>query len=337
MRNKVKRVRACENSDCIGHWKAIAGRNVAGSRLFTCILCLFLIPFLCGCSLAVSDAGEESGGDRMIGGLITREFLDMLPAGETEGGSADADPAIHSAQEGKLYAKIDKSKGEDPVCWELSFGDLNGIQMLAPLWPMENGDTYWGNVCTEGLSDPDLRYNESDDSEEHSISGIVYLLSGTGNTVCYANPVYQRADGSIYVSQGHGISASGDSPEGMELSSTLSGETTTMENGKTKTEKCSVSIRYVFMDKPVRITVCQMDRRHRVIKEEDYRPGDMPEELSAEAGTEYILVEIEKESPSGEKTVSREVYDYPADEEIYLTSFFAREDGIVVKRETRVL
>lgn len=291
-------------------------------HVWNCILCLFFIPLLCGCSLAVPDAGEESGGDRMIGGLITREFLDLLPAGETEG---------------KLYAKIDKSKGEDPAQWELSFGELDGIQMLAPLWTMENGDSYWGNVCTEGLSDPDLRYNESDDSEEHSIGGTVYLLSGTGNTVCYANPVYQRADGSIYVSQGHGVSASGDSPEGMELSSTLSGETTTIENGRTKTEKSSVSIRYAFMDKPVRVTVCQMNSGHRVIKEEDYRPGNMPEELAAEAGTEYILVETEKEGPSGEKTVSREVYDYPADAEIYLTSFFAREDGIVVKQETRVL
>ena len=47
-------------------------------------------------------------------------------------------------------------------------------------------------------------------------------------------------------------------------------------------------------------------------------------------------MEIEKEGPSGEKTMSREVYNYPADEEIYLTSFFAREDGIVAKQETRV-
>ncbi len=302
------------------------------------IFCLFLSVSLYGCSLAVPEAGEEGGGDRMIGSLITREFLDLLPEEEKGGFPGDVDSGIHSAEEGRLYAEIDKSKGEDPAYWELSFGELDGIQMLAPLWTPEEGEAYWGSLCTEGITDPDIRYNESDDSEEHSISGTVYLLSGkeNGHTVCYANPVYQTADGKIYVTQGHGVSASGDSPEGMELSSTLSGETTTVENGKTKTEKSSVSVRYAFMYKPVRVTVCQMDGRHQVIKEEDYRPEDMPEELTAQAGTEYILVEIEKEGPSGEKTMSREVYNYPADEEIYLTSFFAREDGIVAKQETRV-
>ena len=49
-------------------------------RLGVCeIFCLFLSVFLCGCSLAVPEAGEEGGGDRMIGSLITREFLDLLP------------------------------------------------------------------------------------------------------------------------------------------------------------------------------------------------------------------------------------------------------------------
>ncbi|MCI9211727.1 MAG: hypothetical protein HFH17_01650, partial [Ruminococcus sp.] len=52
---------------------------------------------------------------------------------------------------------------------------------------------------------------------------------------------------------------------------------------------------------------------------------------------EYILVETEKEGPSGEKTVSREAFSLPAEGELYLTSYRAREDGIVVKQETNIL
>ena len=275
----------------------------------------------------------------MIGVLITREFLDVLSAQGTEGFPSDTDRGIRSVHDGKLYAEIDKSKGEDPAFWEISFGDLYGIQMLTPLWTMENGESYWGNVCTEGISDQDIRYNVSDDGEERSISGTIYIVSGNGNkpTAFYANPVYQTADGNLYVSQGRGVSASGDSPEGLEFSSALSEETTVTENGKTKTETSSLNVRYTFMDRPVRIKVCQMDSRHRVLKEEDYRPEDMPKELAAEAEAEYILVETEKEGPSGEKTVSREAFSLLAEGNLYLTSYRAREDGVVVKQETIVM
>lgn len=339
MNSKKYILRAGKTSGSMEVRKITAGGKSAGSRFFACILCLFLIFSLCGCSLAVLDAGEEGGEDRMIGALITREFLDMLSAEETEGFPPDTDRGIRSAHGGKLYAEIDKSKGDDPVFWEISFGDLDGIQILTPLWTMENGESYWGNVCTEGISDPDIRYNVSDDGEEHSISGTIYIVSGNGNkpAAFYANPVYQTADGNLYVSQGRGVSASGDSPEGMEVSSALSKETTVTENGKTKTETSSVSVRYAFMDQPVRIKVCQMDSRHRVLKEEDYRPEDMPKELAAEADAEYILVETEKEGPTGEKTVSWEAFSLPAEGELYLTSYRTREDGIVVKQETKVL
>lgn len=339
MNSKKYILRAGEASGFMEIRKITAGGKSAGSSFFACILCLFLIFSLCGCSLAVLDAGEESREDRMIGVLITREFLDMLSAQGTEGFPPDTDRGIRSSHDGKLYAEIDKSKGEDPAFWEISFGDLDGIQMLTPLWTMENGESCWGNVCTEGISDLDIRYNVLDDGEERSISGTIYIVSGNGNkpTAFYANPVYQTADGNLYVSQGRGVSASGDSPEGMEFSSALSEETTVTENGKTKTETSSLNVRYTFMDRPVRIKVCQMDSRHRVLKEEDYRPEDMPQELAAEADAEYILVETEKEGPSGEKTVSREAFSLPAEGELYLTSYRAREDGIVVKQETDIL
>lgn len=297
-------------------------------KIFRSCLCLFVMLFLCGCSLAVPDAGGERGGDRMIGVFITTEFLDLFTIKD----------AAASGNEGRLFAEIDKSRGSDPGGWEISFGNLDGFQLLTPLWTMENGENYWGNVCTEEVSNTDIRLNEADDSQERSLSGTVYVLQKrNGNRAYYANPVYQTADGRIYAVQGHGVSTSGESAEGMCFSSEFSEEITITEDGKTKAEKSSVAIEYAVMSEPIQIRVYQMDSEHRVIRQENFKPEEVPGELAVEKDAEYILAEVEKEGLTGEKIVDREVYGYRADEETYLTTFCARADGILVKRETRLL
>ena len=297
-------------------------------KMFRSCLCLFAMLLLCGCSLAVPDAGGDRGGDQMIGVFITTEFLDLFTM----------EDAAAFGNEGRLYAEIDKSRGADPIDWEISFGNLDGFQLLTPLWTMENGENCWGNVCSEEVSDTDIRLNVADDSRERSLSGTVYVLQKrNGNRAYYANPVYQTADGRIYAVQGHGVSTSGESAEGMRFSSELSAETTITENGKTKAEKSSVSIEYAVMSEPVQIRVYQMDPEHRVIRQDDLKPEEVPEELAVEKDAEYILTEVEKEGLTGEKIVDREVYGYRADEETYLTTFCARADGILVKQGTRLL
>lgn len=326
--------------------------------VFQISLCLCIMILLCGCSLAVSNAGMEGGDDRMIGVLITAEYLDIVTMETAEKSSADmagdGDSRYHTGSAGngqnlvlpydpedggKLYADIDRSKGDNPSDWEISFGDLEGIQMFTPYWTMENGETCWGSVGTEGISDLDVRLSESDEGQERSISGTIYTLAGNveEDQVYYANPVYQTADGRVYVTRGSGISASGEVSEGTELTSALDEETNMTECGKTKTEKCSVTIRYEAMYRPVRITVCQMDQGHEIVKKDVYRPEEMPEQIMAEKATEYILVEIEKEGLSGENVAAREVYGYEPEGDVWLESFSAREDGIVVKQETRVI
>lgn len=315
-------------------------------RFLKCCRCLPFVFCLWGCSLAVPGAGEDTGEDRMIGVFITREYLDLQNMGQYQEAHASV-PDKEKKEEGdngpqdgrKLYAQIDRSGGENPDEWEITFGSLEGIQMFTPFWTPENGEPYWGTVCTEGISDTDIRYQESDSGTEHDISGTVYILPGKtdGSTACFANPVYQTADGRIYLTGGTGVSKSGESAEGEMLSSSLCGETSAVENGKTRTEKTSVTVNYVLMYRPVSVTVLQMDKEHRIIKKEEYLPEEVPEELSAEKDTEYILTETQKETPAGEKTVSREVCGYSPDAESYLSTFYARDDGIAVKRESRII
>lgn len=332
MRNKKKKHGICPAAKAV--------RSLKYSVCLPFVFCLW------GCSLAVPGAGEEAGDDRMIGVFITREYLDFQHMGqyaETHASAPDKEKREAGyggpKDERKLYAQIDKSRGNTPEEWEVTFGSLKGIQMFTPLWEPENGESYWGTVCTEGVSDTEIRYEESEGGVEHDISGTVYILPGKtdGSAAFYANPVYQTADGRIYLTSGTGVSKSGESAEGEMLSSAFSGETSTVEDGKERTEKNSVAVKYVLMYRPVRFTILQMDREHRIIKKEDYLPEEVPEELAAEKDTEYILTETEKETPAGEKTVSREVRGRSPDAESYLSAFYARDDGIVVKQEIRVL
>lgn len=300
-------------------------------KCLICVLNLVCMMFLCGCSLAVTGAGTD-GGDRLIGVFITADYLDLLPI-EFEG-----DIRTDPRQAERLYASIDKSKGERPTDWKVVFEGVEGFNMLQPVWTDENGERYVASECAEEICDMDMKTNISDDGEENSISGTIYFLPGKADEdiAYHANPVYQTEDGKIYAVSGQGFSTSGDSHEGEHFSQTLSEETTASDNGKKKTEKGSVTVRYSVMHKPVQITVYQMDKSHQIIEETAFNPGEVPEELTTERGTEYLLVETKKELLSGERKISREVYTYDPDEYTFVETFYALDSGIVAKQSTEI-
>ena len=55
------------------------------------------------------------------------------------------------------------------------------------------------------------------------------------------------------------------------MAATLSGETTTVENGKTKTEGCKVTVQFATMYKPVRTIIYQMNEANQVLKQTAYK------------------------------------------------------------------
>lgn len=305
------------------------------------VVCMMMFA-MCGCSLAVPGAGAEDG-DRMIGVFVTDDYLDLFDIDGyvadhvselTDGGEIVAESSPEYA--GRLYAEIDKSKGEHPFDWEVSFKGVEGINMFQPQWTDENGEKYHASVCSEGISDVHVDQKMTDDGENNEISGIVYMVPGKADedVSYYANPVYQTVEGDIYVVSGTGFSTSGESDEGQNFSTTWNEDVTVTENGKKKTEKNIVTINYAVMHRPVQITVYQMDEEHRIIKKKSYKPEEVPEELTAEQGTEYILVETEKEKLSGEKMISRDVYTCDPGEETDVETYYALDNGIVAKQTT---
>lgn len=313
-----------------------------GKQWIGSIFGLVCIVSLNGCSLAVPEAEAKGGEDRLIGAFITAEYLDLYDMegylkdhGNLLTGGGEVALPRDPEYDGRLYAQIDQSKG--PYDWEISFGGVSGEYMLYAWQPGEDG-SHRMCLCTDGICDIDTNTNIMDDGAEYGISGTMYLLPGQADeeATYYANPVYQTAEGEIYAVSGQGFLNGGDSPEGAVFSTTLSGEIVHTENGNTKTETNSVAVHYAVMDRPLRITLCQMSQDHQVVKQDVYRPGELPENIVAEPGTAYILAETEKEKTSGEKTVSRAITGYDPDKESFLETFYALDQGIVAKIETEV-
>ena len=88
------------------------------------------------------------------------------------------------------------------------------------------------------------------------------------------------------------------------------------------------------MNRPVSITVVQMDKNNEALSRETYEPGTLPETLRTESGAAYLLVEIEKTDGDGNSYMERQLYD-PSDEEQLIT-FYAMENGLMGAQDTTV-
>lgn len=307
---------------------------------------LILTVMMSSCSLAAADAGTEGGSDRLIGAFITSEYLDLFDMdawlndnASALGKNTNLQITDTSGYEQKLYAEIDKNNSEDPFDWSVSFPGIEGINFFVPVWTNENGEQYWDGICGEGICDTNINVGSSDTGDTISLSGTIYILPGMADEDIsyYLNPVYQTESGEIYAIGNSGFSTSVDSSEGVQLTTTINDEVKITENNVTNIEKCNVEVSIAVMHRPVNITVWQMDSDHQVVKKTEYKPEEVPEELQTEPGTAYMLIETQKENLSGEKSVTRELYEYSEEEETFMRTFHATEDGLLVMQDTAVI
>lgn len=288
---------------------------------------LGLTVLLNGCSLAKKEAGNETG-DTLIGVFITDDFLNLEISNMVINESAEyINP---------LYAKVDRQNHRDAAYWEISFDGISGLNLLAPVWTDKNGAVCHATKASDGICDISSDLHATDNGNALTLSGTIYTLPQPAgeNTAYYVNPVYQTADGKIYAVPGGVISSSDTS--GDVMSTSFSSQTDSTEMGQTKAEKNSVTIRFASMFEPIRITLIQMDSENKPVKQEEYTPGKLPEELAAEKNTAYFLIETEEKTPSKDKVTSRSIYGREEDEES-LETFYAMDNGIVSKQYTEII
>lgn len=274
------------------------------------------------------DAGEDSK-DTLIGVFVTEEYLDLF----------GTDAYLYGQYANPLYATVNRHGNDEPSDWEISFENIRGLNFLAPVRTNKEGESYRATQQSDGICEAHTDINTSDDKEELRLSATVYSIpKATGEDLTYfANPVYQTADGKIYTVPASGISTGSADSEGVRLSASLSDQTDTKDKWRVRTESTTVDIQFTVIYEPVRITLFQMDTDNRILKQESYLPGKLPETLHAKKDAAYILVETEKKKPDGNPELTRNIYERKENSDDSLETFYILENGILSKMFTEVV
>ena len=183
-------------------------------KRYICLLAILtaIAALLCGCSLARSDMDASAASrDRLIGVYITTEYIDLFDlegyiganASALSGGSiGEADAAQYN---GRLYAEL--------VDERYVFPGVDGFAFFMATTEHEYGTSY-SNYTDEGVCGGKIAVNTNDNEDSSGealeLECTIYGITGRNDRhVIYTNPVYQTADGEVYLTSGHGISTSG--------------------------------------------------------------------------------------------------------------------------------
>ncbi len=301
-----------------------------------------------GCQLAREDAGEANNGERLIGVFATKEYLDLFDMEGyikdninkmSVGGKITVD-GNSSKYQGRLYATLatqtltDEETGRTFDTKEFVFDSVKGIAYFSAEVPAtEDENSFITSGSDEAISEGHASLHYGDNEDKTTLEGTIYMPPGQAGSICYINPVYQSADGSVYAIAGSGFSIGGIMSEGSVYSQKLEETTTITQNGKSKLTSISIKISIATMYPPEQVVVLQMDKKSTILMRAEYTPGELPKMLIPEESTEFIIVETYKHDQEGNSIVSRTLYDKSKQA---METFYRRDDGICVKQWTQI-
>jgi len=316
-------------------------------KIVATMCCILILSTISGCRLAKEDFGTNSYDDRLIGVLITTEYLDLF---DFQGGEINLDGGNTQKYQGRLYAALipktytKEETGETILTYEYVFEGIEGIQHCVPtMQPTEEENSYVAFVSDPAISDVHMDIFVDDDESRVSIDGAVFIIPSNKTNIYYFNPIFQSADGSVYAVMGSGFRVTNEtySGEGTLFSQTLDVTTTITENGKAKKDSVFITISISVLFTPEKIVVLQMDAKSQLIERAEYAPGTLPQEFTPASNVSYIIVETHKRDSLGNSIISRDIYDrvpaqYYASTATFIATFSARDDGFCTKNYSQL-
>ncbi len=267
-------------------------------------LILALALSLPGCSLLRED-GEPSETDRLVGVYITESYIDTFDfeayfqdnaSSLSGGGEISREDTEKYSQ--RIYAEVVDGKTSFPIV---------GVPLIAARYE-KDGESYTGSDCGDKLADVHLSINNSDDMVTTVLTGEIFTDSGSGRVTAYCNPVYQQADGRIYLVPGEGMTA--DSGGSMVFSLSDSRESAVEgEQGYGMEITLTATGRYPS-DK---LAVLLYSADGELMGRTEYAPEDMPEEIAAD-GAAWAVFEDYTRDFLGEPQVIRRLIAAGSDE-----------------------
>ena len=286
-----------------------AGADRGGKmQIYFASVLMFIIVFLTGCQLAKPDSGETINDpakrDRLVGVLVSDEYINLYDTDAwlqdnldeiIEGGEVTAELSDASKYQRRLYA----SRVERPRY------DENGKQTSST---EETGEVYHTSYADPGMVLTKNHMRTTDEGSFVEMEGTVYVVADGTDVIYEILPIYQDADGNLFLAQGDSISLN-TSAEGMSMTYMYS-ETTEISDtsgGKTA-DGSSMKVSIEVVNRPLTVAVSLLDAGSRLLSRVEYAAGEVPEKLMPEAGTAYIIVETFKEGVDSE-TAERQMID----------------------------
>lgn len=291
------------------------------------LLALLLIPALLllgGCSLAREDAGKAAGEDRLVGFLISQGSLNLFDAdayladhlGDFSSGEVVLDGSGSADYQGKLYAEPES----------YSFTDSAGTVHEAARYVFPGDYVAYAYVLVydapgfdqtyaQNLNTVDFKSIETDSGWEVAVQGTARVTPeiSLGSEIFQMNPVYQSPDGQIYACEGNSFSADYSTP-GEKFTVTNSQTASITGGGEVESYDAEVAFTLSVEYAPEEIVVRQVAGDDTPLSEASYLPGQLPESLTLEPETVYLVVETHARDVDGNPVVTRELVEAGAEE-----------------------
>lgn len=266
-------------------------------------LIFVLALMLPGCSLLRED-GEPADADRLVGVYITENYIDSFDfeayvqdnaSSLSGGGEISREDAAKYTR--RIYAEITDGKTSFPI---------EGIAFIAARYE-KDGESCTGSDYGDKLADVHLSINVSDDMETTVLTGKLFADSGAGHMSAYCNPVYQQADGRVYLVPGEGVSANMGS-----MTHSLSESCESAKKGE-RGYGMDITLEVEGRRPSEKLAVLLYSADGALLSRTEYAPEEMPEEISAE-GAAWAVFEDYTADYSGEPQVIRQLIAAGSDE-----------------------
>lgn len=266
-------------------------------------LILVLALMLPGCSL-LREEGEPADADRLVGVYITENYIDSFDfeayvqdnaSSLSGGGEISREDAAKYTR--RIYAEVVDGKTSFPI---------EGIAFIAARYE-KDGESCTGSDYGDKLADVHLSINVSDDMETTVLTGKLFADSGAGHMSAYCNPVYQQADGRVYLVPGEGVSANMGS-----MTHSLSESCESAKKGE-RGYGMDITLEVEGRRPSEKLAVLLYSAEGALLSRTEYAPEEMPEEISAE-GAAWAVFEDYTADYSGEPQVIRQLIAAGSDE-----------------------
>ncbi len=256
-----------------------------------------------GCSL-LREEGEPADADRLVGVYITENYIDSFDfeayvqdnaSSLSGGGEISREDAAKYTR--RIYAEITDGKTSFPI---------EGIAFIAARYE-KDGESCTGSDYGDKLADVHLSINVSDDMETTVLTGKLFADSGAGHMSAYCNPVYQQADGRVYLVPGEGVSANMGS-----MTHSLSESCESAKKGE-RGYGMDITLEVEGRRPSEKLAVLLYSAEGALLSRTEYAPEEMPEEISA-AGAAWAVFEDYTADYSGEPQVIRQLIAAGSDE-----------------------